>query len=481
MNLVVAQRLVRRVCPACSAPTPPSEDATRLLRLPAGTELRRGTGCNACRQTGFAGRTGIYEVVPISQTIAKMIETSGGAETLVRQQARAEGARALLEDARDKMLAGVTTDSEVLRVVQVNEQGPSCPGCKQDIDDDYSVCPHCGTVLRALCAGCGKPLAAGWTACPYCGAKHEATVAAGAEQVASDAAPSGRRRSYKALVADDNAAIRDIVRLTLERSKLGLTVVTAENGKEALDVIALEHPDVLILDLQMPELDGFEVCKRLRSDVRTAFVPVLMLTAQTGEESVAKGFAAGTDDYMTKPFRRDDLIVRVRRMLERTYGTDALTGGPAEGAGGTGTAAEPVGPTASTAAEPLVEPRPGEPATPRQVADADVAGATGAVAAAQQHAIETLLAQLTADKEALSASVKRCEEQLAALGRRLDAETVQRSELTSQVSQTIEAQLADIRRTVAQIREEQQGAIDDLREKSSRTKASARAESAAKR
>jgi DNA-binding response OmpR family regulator len=77
---------------------------------------------------------------------------------------------------------------------------------------------------------------------------------------------------------------------------------------------------VVVLDISMPGMDGFEVCQRLRADVRTAFVPVLILTAHNVSDFVTRGFAAGADDYIVKPFRRPDLIARIRRMLERTYG-----------------------------------------------------------------------------------------------------------------------------------------------------------------
>ena len=117
--------------------------------------------------------------------------------------------------------------------------------------------------------------------------------------------------------------------MALERGGLGLTVITAQDGPEALALVDVERPDVVILDVSMPGMDGFEVCRRLRADLRTAFVPVLMLTVHDSAEFVDRGFAVGTDDYVAKPFRREELIARVRRMLERTYGRDAGEPAPA--------------------------------------------------------------------------------------------------------------------------------------------------------
>jgi type IV pilus assembly protein PilB len=421
LNLVVGQRLVRRICPACSAPYSPSDENRRLLHLEEGApELRKGTGCPACRQTGYVGRTGVYELLPISKVTTKIIEAGGG-EIAVRQQARTEGNHTLLEDAMEKLNAGLTTAEEVLRVVQLNDQTPRCPSCQKNISDDYAACPHCGTVLRALCGGCSKPLSPGWTTCPYCGSKAaaiETPPVAEAGEGAADA-EAAQPRSYKALVVDDNPALCEIVRLTLERSDLGLSVITANDGTEALARASTDRPDVVILDLSMPDMDGFEVCRRLRSDVRTAFVPVLMLTAHQGEDFVTQGFAAGTDDFMTKPYRREDLVARVRRMLERTYGKSAV--------GGSRTPAEVAKPrsvplaAADLAAEPLASDISANDGASEPVApETNGRGATGRVqtgkeAEGQLQALVSLLEQFGKDRDALMTSLHSCETRLAEL------------------------------------------------------------------
>ena len=136
-------------------------------------------------------------------------------------------------------------------------------------------------------------------------------------------APKMPARSYKALVIDDNADIRTIVCAVLQSANLGLTVLTAQDGIEGIELATNERPDIVILDISMPDVDGFEVCRRLRADERTADVPVLMLTANGGEQHVTTGFGVGADDYVVKPFRREELVARVRRILERTYGVQA--------------------------------------------------------------------------------------------------------------------------------------------------------------
>ena len=94
----------------------------------------------------------------------------------------------------------------------------------------------------------------------------------------------------------------------------------ASDGQEALEQAARVAPDLILLDVMMPRMDGFTVCERLRSDVRTAFIPILMLTANGDENNRTKAYLVGTDDYMTKPFAVPELNARVTRLLRRTYG-----------------------------------------------------------------------------------------------------------------------------------------------------------------
>jgi type II secretory ATPase GspE/PulE/Tfp pilus assembly ATPase PilB-like protein len=167
LTCVVAQRLLRRICTGCSEPAPPDEDTRRVLRLRPEHQCRRGAGCPQCRHTGYRGRVGVYEIMAVSQSMAKIIETRTG-ESALRQEARREGTSGLLDDAVRKLDAGETTTDEILRVVQVGEQKPTCSECGHELDAGYVACPSCGQSVRTSCQGCGKPLVASWQACPYC-------------------------------------------------------------------------------------------------------------------------------------------------------------------------------------------------------------------------------------------------------------------------------------------------------------------------
>jgi DNA-binding response OmpR family regulator len=117
------------------------------------------------------------------------------------------------------------------------------------------------------------------------------------------------------LVADDDADILALVTFRLER--IGYAVVAANDGEEALR-LALEHrPDLAVLDVMMPKLDGYEVTSRLRQREETRDVPVILLTARVQEADVARGFEAGADDYVKKPFSPQELGARVQAILGR--------------------------------------------------------------------------------------------------------------------------------------------------------------------
>jgi DNA-binding response OmpR family regulator len=117
------------------------------------------------------------------------------------------------------------------------------------------------------------------------------------------------------LVADDDEDIRSLVRYRLVAN--GFEVVTAVNGEEALRLAAERSPDLAILDVMMPRLDGFEVTRRLRADEATRAIPVILLTSRAQEADVTQGFAAGADDYLRKPFSPQELGMRVQAVLAR--------------------------------------------------------------------------------------------------------------------------------------------------------------------
>ena len=117
------------------------------------------------------------------------------------------------------------------------------------------------------------------------------------------------------LVADDDEDILQLVSFRLERA--GYKVVTAADGQQALAAAREHKPDLAVLDVMMPGLNGYEVTRQLRADAATATIPVILLTARVQEADVSRGFEAGADDYLRKPFSPQELRSRVQAILAR--------------------------------------------------------------------------------------------------------------------------------------------------------------------
>jgi len=120
------------------------------------------------------------------------------------------------------------------------------------------------------------------------------------------------------LAVDDEINIRRLVEVNLQRA--GYRVSKASDGVEAMASIGAERPDLVVLDVMMPHMDGFEVLKRLKMDPGTADLPVIMLTAKAQDADIFRGWASGVDCYLTKPFNPTELLVFVRRTLDATSG-----------------------------------------------------------------------------------------------------------------------------------------------------------------
>src|SRR5215472_13284525 len=115
------------------------------------------------------------------------------------------------------------------------------------------------------------------------------------------------------LVVDDNETNRDILvtRLTTQ----GYELLQASDGEAALAATAQHRPDLILLDVMMPKLDGFEVCRRLKTDATLPLIPIILVTAKGSSQDVVAGLEAGADEYLTKPIDQAALVARVRSML----------------------------------------------------------------------------------------------------------------------------------------------------------------------
>jgi len=117
----------------------------------------------------------------------------------------------------------------------------------------------------------------------------------------------------KVLVADDEKDIRRLITFTLERA--GFEIVEASDGKQALEMARQHNPNIILLDVMMPQMDGYEVCRRLRAEPELTNTPVLFLSAKGQNHEIGEGLSAGATDYLVKPFTPRELAAKVKEIL----------------------------------------------------------------------------------------------------------------------------------------------------------------------
>jgi type IV pilus assembly protein PilB len=309
---ILAQRLVRRVCPACAAEAEaPAELVERLGgpdRMPAGATWRAGRGCEACKGSGYKGRIAIHELIEMTPEIRAIVNRHGP-EDAIRESARRSGARAIAEDGLAKAAQGLTTLEEVARVAPRDDVGrapvhrelPSPPRELPSPPRELPSPPREAGVVTAL---------------PPNGAAPHA-----------DAGPA------RILVVDDSPTMVHVISYFLQLE--GYTVESANDGEAGLAAVRRAAPDLIVSDVDMPRMNGFEMVRALRADPVTAAIPVLMLTARTSVENETEGLATGADDYVAKPVEPRRLGARVRTLLARVRRdrSRGITGpgGPLEG------------------------------------------------------------------------------------------------------------------------------------------------------
>ncbi len=341
----LAQRLVRKICPDCKEEDP--EPDQRIIDLVAGmlTEVKdlkffKGKGCENCHYTGYKGRTAIMEILEVNEEIQELI-SQGSSQVVIQKAARRNGMKNLMEAALAKTLAGLTTLEEAIRVAFISKEPLiPCLNCGQSIRKDFKLCPYCSYVMVRNCTFCGQQLDLAWDACPFCGrdqpapAKPTKKAAVSATKKPTEKAPTvptaedfpemhaaekeEKERKQRVLVVDDEEFMRELVAEAFSEENAEL--VMAEDGEEALAKAYQTTPDLIITDLDMPKMDGVTLCKKLRSKLQTASIPIIILTAQTDMEQKIAGIEAGADDYILKPFKPDKLVSRAKMLIERRRG-----------------------------------------------------------------------------------------------------------------------------------------------------------------
>ena len=316
LSLVIGQRLVRRPCEDCAAPYSPSPRTMQLLGLVEadleGATPRRGKGCNRCSGTGYLGRLGIYEVLPITAAVRSVL-LSDPSERALATAARATGMATLRVSAIQKALRGETTFEEVLRTTQMDshEGSQRCTSCGFRLAEDMICCPRCGTdAAHNRCSSCAKTLEPDWRVCPWCHTERTQVLFGVREDDATRLA--GHSSLPRIMVVDEDVSVSGF----LETSLAGRAVVVgAFSGDQALRMTSTEEFDGIVLDLALPDLPGVEMVRLLREDPRTATVPLLLFTSVGDTRMEMEARTAGADDWLTKPADPDELTRRLLALV----------------------------------------------------------------------------------------------------------------------------------------------------------------------
>ena len=298
---VVAQRLMRRLCPACRVISTEPIGGSLSRFVPPGATLYQAVGCTNCSMTGYRGRFSIVEVLTMTLELERRIGEGATAEKIA-EAARAAGMRSLFGSGLRHVLSGESTLEELLRVTDVphEEARPARPSGPRA----RTSAPHAAPPLQGL----STP--------PSVSGPLEFSMDLLEEPSLTDEVGSeGRGRGATVLLVEDEDQLRRVMKDLLQRE--GYRVAEARDGIQALDEVDRFAPDVIILDLNLPGIDGYSVLTQLRSRPATRDIPIMVLTAKGDEDNEVRVFELGADDFVTKPFRARSLTARIEAVLGR--------------------------------------------------------------------------------------------------------------------------------------------------------------------
>jgi len=275
LNLVVAQRLVRRLCPHCRVTAAPPDDVAARLGIPADVILYDKGGCKQCMDIGYKGRIGIHEVLYVNDRMRKLI-AQGAQDRELLQAAREDGMLMLFEDGMAKVLAGHTSLQEILRL----SAAPEGFKLADHLDDQHHFISFAEVEKKRISQ-------------------------AGELSAADD--------KQHILIVDDSPSVRNLVGFVLKAENY--LVMEAEDGQQAWEMLQQNHFDLVLADCNMPKLSGMELLKKVRQQDRYRYMPVIMLSSNSGEEDEVAALQAGADDYLTKPVEPLKLQARVSKLL----------------------------------------------------------------------------------------------------------------------------------------------------------------------
>jgi CheY-like chemotaxis protein len=294
LRLSIVHRRVKRTCGACARSTPVSsatiERLPAILRPLAKDTYMFSRGCDKCGNTAYRGTVGLDSVLGITEDLREILAEGTSAEVF-SHVAYAKGTRPLMEDGLRKIYTGLTSFEEVFRV------------CK-------NISP-----AFALAATRAASVAV----------KEVEKAEDESRELASQIAPMQtglvedrhvvQKKNRQVLIVEDEIDQRDVLQVVFEKE--GFDVLGADNGKHALEMLKQQRVDIVICDIMMPVMNGFDFVKILRETTSFRKLPILMLTAVENSEDECTLLSLGADDYCAKNVKKKILLQRVERLLER--------------------------------------------------------------------------------------------------------------------------------------------------------------------
>ena len=312
---VVAQRLMRRLCSHCRELSI-GQVPDRIKRwFPDQGTLYRGVGCIECSMTGYRGRLAVEEVLQANEEVERRI---AGNETVERihDAARETGMRSLWESGVQHVRQGETTIEELLRVLEAPADPSAATRSSSPPRASTSSAPADSARTSSTRTEEEEPQTGPSTPASRRTGRHSAPTSFTGEsfELVEDK-QSKRAAAKRVLLVEDEESLRRVMKDLLERE--GFVVYEAGDGVIALDEIDRLAPDLVVLDLNLPRLDGYGVLSHLRARPATQKLPVIVLTAKGDEDSEVRVFEYGASDYLTKPFRGRALSARIHSLLDR--------------------------------------------------------------------------------------------------------------------------------------------------------------------
>jgi len=324
---IIAQRLLRRLCRHCKVKQTDTVPERIRKYLPADTtQFFQAVGCSECAQTGYRGRFGIVEILVMNPELERLVGRGVTADQIAAA-AKSSGMRSLFESGLRHVVSGETSVDELLRVTEPPREDDGKGYAERPQDQEGGG----GDPRRArrrveVVEDDGPAQAIRVTVAPQAPAGRIGVASPTIElspafELLDDLPPARAeltRKGAMVLLVDDEDQLRRVMRDLLQRQ--GYTVVEARDGAQALDEVDRHAPDIVILDLNLPGVDGYSVLSQLRSRPATRQLPIIVLTAKGDEDNEVRVLELGADDFLTKPFRAKALAARLENALSRRRG-----------------------------------------------------------------------------------------------------------------------------------------------------------------